>query len=222
MKRDEPENLDLLAAEYVLGTLTGGARRSFERRQAREPFVVRRVRGWEERLAPLALRLAPVARRRRSGTRSQRRTAARRAPADGVRSRPRSPPSRCSVSAGCCGRTCARASRRRPRRWRSRKARRCGAWTWPRTANHLEVEAVGAVDYPRIAPRELWALPAGAAPVSLGLMPQSGSIRLALDDRQRAALAQAEHVAVSDEPQGGSPTGAPTGDVLGVAPITRT
>ncbi|MGH8204486.1 MAG: anti-sigma factor domain-containing protein, partial [Steroidobacteraceae bacterium] len=70
--------------------------------------------------------------------------------------------------------------------------------------------------------RELWALPEGAAPVSLGLMPESGSIRLALDDRQRAALAAATNVAVSDEPAGGSPTGAPTGAVLYVAPLART
>ena len=61
MKRDEPENLDLLAAEYVLGTLAGLARRSFERRVSREPFVAARVRAWEDRFTLLALRLAPVA-----------------------------------------------------------------------------------------------------------------------------------------------------------------
>ena len=62
----------------------------------------------------------------------------------------------------------------------------------------------------------------GAAPVSLGLMPASGEVRLALNDRQRAALAAAANVAVSDEPAGGSPTGAPTGAVLYVAKIART
>jgi anti-sigma-K factor RskA len=58
--------------------------------------------------------------------------------------------------------------------------------------------------------------------VSLGLMPATGRLRLALDDRQRAALAIAANVAVSDEPPGGSPTGAPTGAVLYVAPLART
>ena len=47
MKRDEPANLELLAAEYVVGTLTGGARRAFERRMRRDPFVLRRVEAWE-------------------------------------------------------------------------------------------------------------------------------------------------------------------------------
>jgi len=61
MKRDEPENLDLLAAEYVIGTLRAGARRSFERRQRRDPFVARRVSAWEERFAQLSLRLVPIA-----------------------------------------------------------------------------------------------------------------------------------------------------------------
>jgi anti-sigma-K factor RskA len=70
--------------------------------------------------------------------------------------------------------------------------------------------------------RELWALPEGSAPVSLGLMPATGAVRLALNDRQRSALAAATNVAVSDEPPGGSPTGAPTGAVLYVATLART
>jgi anti-sigma-K factor RskA len=70
---------------------------------------------------------------------------------------------------------------------------------------------------------ELWALPtqAGGAPVSLGLMPQSGQRSLALSDAQRAALADAKQIAISLEPPGGSPTGAPTGPVLYVADIAR-
>lgn len=86
----------------------------------------------------------------------------------------------------------------------------------------LEVETTGDVSYPDDRSRELWALPADAAPVSLGLMPASGRVWLALDDRQRAALALAANVAVSDEPAGGSPTGAPIGAVLYVAALTRT
>ena len=101
MNREQPETLDLLAAEYALGTLTGGARRNFERWRARDPFVARRVRAWEDRFAVLALRLAPVApspsvwsaiERRTTGTPSRRRLAR---PGCGHRSR-----SRCSGLAG--------------------------------------------------------------------------------------------------------------------------
>ena len=60
MKRDEPDILDLIAAEYVLGTLTGAARRRFARQLASDPFAARRVRAWEDRFVLLALQLAPV------------------------------------------------------------------------------------------------------------------------------------------------------------------
>ncbi len=72
---------------------------------------------------------------------------------------------------------------------------------------------------------ELWVLPApgvnGGKPVSLGLLPASGDQRRVLTAAQRAALAGARNLAVSLEPAGGSPTGLPTGPVLHVAPIQR-
>ena len=88
--------------------------------------------------------------------------------------------------------------------------------------DRLEVATLGKPAVPDARARELWALPEGGAPVSLGLMPASGEARLALDGRQRAALKAAANIAVSDEPAGGSPTGAPTGDVLYIAAIVRT
>ena len=101
MNREQPETLDLLAAEYALGTLTGGARRSFERWRARDPFVARRVRAWEDRFAVLALRLAPVD--ALAIGLGRHRTAHRgvdASPAAGARSPPPSRRSRCSASAG--------------------------------------------------------------------------------------------------------------------------
>lgn len=221
MKRDEPENLDLLAAEFVMGTLVGASRRSFARRRERDPFVDRRVRAWEERFAVLTMRLTPVAptpavweaieRRIGASGRGAWRALAAAAAAVAVLGlgwmlwqelRPGEPQAIAVV------------------------ASEAGATLWQvelvADGGHLEVAAVGDVRYPDARSRELWALPADAEPVSLGLMPASGRIRLALDDRQRAALARAANVAVSDEPEGGSPTGAPTGAILYVAPLTRT
>ncbi len=223
MKRDEPENLDLLAAEYVLGTLVGGARRSFERRQSREPFVARRVRAWEDRFALLALRLAPVSPSPSVWPAIERRTTGIPGRAIGWRAL-----AAAIAAAAVLGFGWVIWQELRPREPQATAilANETGTALWSvafaADGESIVVEAVGRVEYPDARSRELWALPDGAAPVSLGLMPPAGEVRLALDDRQRAALAIAVNVAVSDEPAGGSPTGAPTGAVLYVAPLSRT
>jgi anti-sigma-K factor RskA len=219
MKRDEPENLDLLAAEYVLGTLRGPARRSFERRRRREPFVDRRISAWEERFAWLALRLKPVApsadvwptiqRRIGGGSRGVWRALAAAVALVAVLGfgwivwQELQPPQATAEFASASGETL----------WHVELAAR---------GDRLEVATLGKPAVPDARARELWALPEGGAPVSLGLMPASGDARLSLDARQRAALKAAANIAVSDEPAGGSPTGAPTGDVLYIAAIVRT
>ncbi|MGB3406166.1 MAG: anti-sigma factor, partial [Jannaschia sp.] len=62
---------------------------------------------------------------------------------------------------------------------------------------------------------ELWLIAGDAAPVSLALVPASGQI----DIPRPEGLAPGVIFAVSDEPAGGSPTGAPTGDVLAAEPL---
>jgi anti-sigma-K factor RskA len=49
-----PERLDRLAREYVLGTLTGGARRRFERLLHQVPVAMLAVTTWQERFSVLA------------------------------------------------------------------------------------------------------------------------------------------------------------------------
>ena len=66
---------------------------------------------------------------------------------------------------------------------------------------------------------ELWALPKGGAPVSLGVLPAAGGLSRTLTPTQMQALLHSTQVAVSIEPLGGSPTGQPTGDVLYVAAL---
>jgi len=65
---------------------------------------------------------------------------------------------------------------------------------------------------------ELWLIAGEGAPVSLGVMPQDAQAILAVPDDLRRRVAGAV-LAISDEPQGGSPTGAPTGAVLAVGPV---
>jgi anti-sigma-K factor RskA len=67
---------------------------------------------------------------------------------------------------------------------------------------------------------ELWVVPAdGSAPRSLGLVRADGATVLtaALPVEARGAA-----LAISREPAGGSPTGAPTGPILGVGALSGT
>jgi anti-sigma-K factor RskA len=68
---------------------------------------------------------------------------------------------------------------------------------------------------------ELWALPEGAPPRSLGVIPPGGVARLPLAAPARDLLDRVPTLAVSLEPAGGSPTGQPTGPVLYTGRIER-
>ncbi|MGM0741442.1 MAG: anti-sigma factor [Pseudomonadota bacterium] len=68
---------------------------------------------------------------------------------------------------------------------------------------------------------ELWLIAGDDAPVSLGVLPEARSASVPVPESLRARLDGAA-LAVSDEPEGGSPTGAPTGEVLAVGAITNT
>ena len=68
---------------------------------------------------------------------------------------------------------------------------------------------------------ELWALPAGGAPASLGLVGETERSMLKLAAVASRSLADVPTLAVSLEPRGGSPTGRPTGPVLAVGPCIK-
>ncbi|MDQ0737242.1 anti-sigma factor domain-containing protein [Pseudomonas sp. W4I3] len=81
-------------------------------------------------------------------------------------------------------------------------------------ADYLQVEPLALAAVASTQTLELWAVPADGKPVSLGLVPVSGEGRIPLSKAQRALLSAPLTLAVSLEPQGGSPTGQPTGPVL--------
>jgi anti-sigma-K factor RskA len=66
---------------------------------------------------------------------------------------------------------------------------------------------------------ELWALPAGGKPVSLGVMPRGGTIQRSLTTAQKQALVNSSRVAITVEQSGGSPTGQPTTTPIFVVPL---
>jgi len=66
---------------------------------------------------------------------------------------------------------------------------------------------------------EIWWVAAdGSAPVSIGLVPRDGVLRMTLPDGLEPSADI--RIALSDEPQGGSPTGQATGPVMAMAPLT--
>jgi anti-sigma-K factor RskA len=229
MKHDQPQLIDALASEYVLGTLQGPARRRFERWRAESWHIDRRVQTWEGRLIPLALGLSPLAPSPEVWQRIEEKIRISEAshPAAGRPRRPRTALHAlaavlvlCVIAAGGFV------------AWRMTEtlslqpvatikgAQGSVVWSIELDVRHQRLRAValaGAVARPGHS-FELWALPGGGgAPVSLGLLPDAGQLEWTLSENQKAALAQAVNVAVSLEPAGGSPTGAPTGPVLFVA-----
>jgi len=223
MRPDNPEVIDRLASEYALGTLRGPARLRFERWRASTPYVDQRCRFWEEHLMRLAKGLTPVeppahvwAAIRRRLNLTTRQSALRRVRSFALAAS-------VVLVAGLAALLY----------WRSVPAIRATAVATisAKSGEHLwELEVFGTADRlvahaAKLPPRapghdyELWALPKGAAPVSLGLLPASGASSRTLTSMQKQALALSSQVAVSIEPLGGSPTGQPTGAVLYVAPL---
>ena len=85
----------------------------------------------------------------------------------------------------------------------------------------MTVKVVGAAPVPSGKSLELWMLPDGSPPRSLGVIPDSGVGRVALPAPPDVSLAKVPALAVSLEIAGGSPTGAPQGPVLYTGKVER-
>jgi len=223
MKPDNPDLVDRLAAEYVLGTLRGPARRRFERWRANTAHVDQRCRYWEEHLMHVAKRLRPVqppahvwpAIRKRlnlTADRSPRRWARSWALAASL-----------VLVAGLAGLLYWRSLPGEHATALATISAKSGDEMWQvqvfGTTNRLVVHAAKLSARPAGRDYELWALPKGGNPVSLGVLPAAGATSRTLTAIQKAALASSSQVAVSIEPPGGSPTGQPTGDIVFMAPL---
>ena len=68
---------------------------------------------------------------------------------------------------------------------------------------------------------ELWVIPAGGTPRSLGTMPAGKMMHMDLADALADLLRQGSTIAISVEPKGGSPSGAPTGPVVASGTLER-
>ena len=220
--QDHPEILESLAAEYVLGTLRGPARRRFEKWRARSALVDERCRFWEDNLMQLAKGLKPVRppphvwqgiRARLNFARAVERR----------RGRPWAIAASVLVLAGLSALLYWRSTEPGKLTAVATIATPAGNQLWEvdvyRDSGRL-IMHTGQLPA-RAANRdfELWALPAGGKPVSLGVMPYGGTAQRKLTEVQKQALANSAQVAITVEQLGGSPTGQPTSTPIYVVPL---
>ena len=228
MKYTHPELLDRLAADYTVGVLRGPARVRYERLCASEPAAMSALRGWEDRLLPLASELPSVTPSPACWSRIEQRLdeiSGRRSSGSRIQSR-----RWLALAAGLAAVALlvGRLTIWAPTVWQPLAAlvpaNAAPLWQVERDENtsRLNLRAVGTITLAVSKSYELWVLPVGAGnPVSLGLLPRSGTLVRRLSPAQRDLLLSGAQVAVSIEPVGGSPTGVPTGPVVIVAPIVR-
>jgi anti-sigma-K factor RskA len=225
---DRRDRLDALAAQYALGTLSARARRRLGAVARRDATVADALREWELRLASMGTAVPPV-------TPSPRVWSAIVSHLGLVAHPDREAPwwSRlrlwrglaiASTTAALALGVALVATRVGPPPpsivvvLSGPDARPTLIATSTANAQTLTFRAIGPVQVAPDRSLELWALPTGGAPRSLGLIPPSGSGRV---DVPAAALDTVPAIAISLEPLGGSPTGAPTGPVLWSGKIER-
>jgi anti-sigma-K factor RskA len=228
---NDPQLLASLADAYVVGTLSGRARRRFERLCESQSSARTALRIAEDRLVGLSLALEPIDPAAATWSRILARLDGQRidgrSNASTRRGLPASNRWRMAIAAGIAmvalgiGWLLVQQSAR-PTALAS-VAAEGGAQLWSLQVfgdnDRLRARVTGAVVPEPARSYELWALPEGGAPVSLGLLPETGKVDRDLTQVQRAAMRRSTKVAVSLEPAGGSQTGAPTGPVLYVAQL---
>ena len=225
MKAENTELIARLADEYVLGALRGAARRRFERIMESRESVRASVQNAEDRMLALSMALPRV----QPAPQTWHSIAMSLGIADPPKRRQPLPgtPWRMALAAAVAmlaiGIGWITMHRPATPTAVANLAAAGGPSLWAVSTyaedGRLQVKVTGAVRAEPGHSYELWALPEGGAPVSLGLMPESGELSRDLEAPQLAALRLAHKVAVSLEPTGGSTTGAPTGPVLYVAEL---
>jgi anti-sigma-K factor RskA len=219
-----------LAAEYVLGSLSARARRRFTVMLRENPPLRHAVARWEERLTPLAASLPGIEPPARVWKQIEARLHPRRDRATGfwqnlafwrfssfasgllalallvmvfapVDQGPAVPDPMMVVVMDDL---------------QTRRPAMTVSWE-PNTPGKrvMRLRVIGHAEMGPGTAWELWMLPGGdARPVSLGLITTHETQTVVVPEPLASALDQAEGLAMSVEPEGGSPTGLPTGPVL--------
>ena len=231
---NKPELRERFAAEYALGTLRGRARARLRRWMREDAALARAVGEWEARLSPLAEAVRPVRAPARVWNEIETRLGARRTSAgwwDRVAFwRPFGILASGAMAAVLA--VVALLPAGKPPAVEPVPPAYFAVLSDPKTQRpvlvataarqdaHLSVRALDPAILVAGRSLELWAVPRQGGPRSLGLLEaEHATLKLAGDaDR---ALGDVPLLAVSLEPRGGSPTGAPTGPVLYSGPCVK-
>lgn len=220
------DDIDITAGEYVLGTLDNGEHKAFQRRLLIDPAAVAAVAAWQVRLSPLLLAIPEVAApaslwdRVEGGARPANDNSVLRRwqfatiaaalvaiVSTGVALQPQpAPPASVQV---------AQAPAPSPLYQSIAALSETGGApallvTYDDKTKKMRITPVDVSPHPGHS-LELWVIAGKTAPKSIGLMHDKGATAL---DRLALDLEQDMTIAVSVEPRGGSPTGAPTGPVI--------
>ncbi|MEK6211496.1 MAG: anti-sigma factor [Pseudomonadota bacterium] len=239
MKFANAELRNKLAAEYVLGTMSAHARRRFEINLKENPALRRAVAEWEKRLTPLALALPEIEPPSRVWQAIESRIRpGRQATRPGVWESlsfwrfssiasglvalallilvavpgPEAPPAdgtRMVVVLNDLKTT---------------NPAMTVSWEPGKPGKRvMRIRVIGHADMAPGTAWELWMLPGeDQKPVSLGLITTHDAQTVVVPEPLAAKLDQAQGLAMSVEPAGGSPTGLPTGPVLYAGQCVKT
>jgi anti-sigma-K factor RskA len=228
----------VLAAEYVLGVLSAEERRAVEARMAEEASFAREIAEWEERLGGMASYVPPATPPAQTWLRIQ----------ASLGEQPFSTTPRptsiwetlafwrgltigSSVLAAACVAALVYIGMR-PMQPAAPRTPLLATLSGTQTKMPNFVATIGADGHSlTIVPAallttdkrsmELWLIPQGGKPASLGLISAGQAVQLNLPPELAQQVATGASLAVSLEPPGGSPTGQPTGEVIALGNLSR-
>jgi len=225
-----------LAAEYVLGVLSAEERRKVETRMAEEASFAREVAEWEERLGGMASYIPPVAPPAQTWLRIDASLGPAPAGAAAQLSMWQSLAFWRAVSIGtstlaaACLAGLVYIGTQPPTQ--APRTPLLATLTGLKTNQPNFVATIGTDGSTlTIVPAalltadkrsmELWLIPEGGKPASLGLIAAGQPVRINIPPELLPHLGKGATLAVSLEPPGGSPTGQPTGEVIAHGNLTN-
>ena len=234
--RRDQEEMDVLAAEYASGLLDGVDLRQARLREAADPAFALEVARWRGRLAPLHDEVAAVAPPAGLWGRIEATLGSRPAANDN----PAALHKAVKLWRGATGAMSALAAclalvlvlQQRPALAPAPQPAPAAApatpmvamvgdkqatkvmVSWDPSARQMVLAVAGTLPGDARHSHELWVIPADGTPRSLGTMPADKQSHMRLAEALASLLQQGATIAISVEPRGGSPTGAPTGPVI--------